>query len=227
MSFNPIMTLGQIRSTMSLEAVWNRLISELDYKDGALDQSNRVSLGDVAAINGAEDALKCLGILDWSNNLTLRQAVIGRVLLPAARRAAANTINQKVHAVISMVQRWCDGDTVDLLAQARSVQGDAWRATVAAAAAMEPAALVAAAAVTGHETAVRASKAAVTAAAMGPAARAAWEAAGAARPHTAQAAALVAAAHAAMDAGAAAAEAEAQRRDIMAAFPPVASERRR
>jgi hypothetical protein len=121
-----IFTLGTIRRHKPCKAGWVGLLTGLGVGK-AYDPDMRVSLGDVAIANGADDALWCLRCLDW-DDLEIRRAVISGVVLPAVKRAAAYTPDQRVHDCIAVLERWCAGDdTVDLTA--------VWAATRTAAAA--------------------------------------------------------------------------------------------
>lgn len=92
-----------------------------------------VSLGDIARSNGAADAWWCVRCLDWSD-IAVRRAVIG-ALLPAVRRAAVHTQDQRVHGCIASLARWQAGDdTVDLaeVAWAAWAAWEAWAVDAAA-----------------------------------------------------------------------------------------------
>lgn len=183
-------TLGDIRRHGPCKDGWERLLTGLGVGAG-YDLHMRVSLGDVAATNDAADALWCVRCLDWSD-VSVRRVVISGAVLPAVKRAAAYTTDQRVHDCIAALDRWCDGDdAVDPMAVARAA---------------------------GAERAAAAAWAALTAAeAAGFAAETAWAAwaAWAARD------AAAVAARAAEAAEAWATEHQQQRRDIIAAFPPL------
>ena len=113
---NPLLTLKTIRDAHPCANGWQRLLTGLGYSDGNYDPERAVSLGDVAAINGAADALWCVRALNWSD-LAVRRAVIRGAVLPAVKRASTHTTDTRVHRSIAYVERWCDGDdSVDLWA---------------------------------------------------------------------------------------------------------------
>ena len=86
---------------------------------------NRVlSIGDVALINGLDDALWCLQVLPPRERVA--------AIMPAVKRASSHTTDQRVHDCIAAIDRWLAGDdTVDLRASAWA----AWAAEAAQAAA--------------------------------------------------------------------------------------------
>ena len=158
------------------------------------DLDRPLTLADIARSNGAVDALWCLRLLPWAEDIALRRRVLRGVLLPACHRALRGAA---VPPYLADLDRWAAGDdAVDLRAAAAA----AWAAAAAYAA------YVAA-------YAAEASYAAAYAAAY--AAEAEWEyeaRAAKAASYAADAAAADAAAAAWED------ELEAQRIDIIAAF---------
>jgi hypothetical protein len=204
-SINLTMTLAEIREHRPCERGWKTLRANIGGARAPL--ATRVSLGDIAHSNGAADAWWGIRALDWSDETVRRQVV--SVLLLTVRRAAAHTTDERVHASVDAIQRWCDGDdSVDLKATraaARAAWAAAWTAEAWAAA-----------------DAARAARAAADAAA----AEAVWTAEAAARAaadaaDAAREAAWAAVAEADAAAAAARAETEQQRADLIAAFPPL------
>ena len=201
MNDNLTMTLAQIRERRPCENGWKTLLASLGGASTSL--ATRVSLGDIARSNGPADAWWCVRVLDWSD-ATVRRRVVS-VLLLTVRRAATHTTDERVHACIDAVQRWCDGDnSVDLESAAAEARAAAWAAARATEA---------------TTWAARAAEAAAWAAADAAEAAeaAAWAAPWAARV----AAAAEAEAAGAAGAAAWAAELEHQRADVIAAFPPL------
>ena len=207
---NPTFTLQSIRDAgpcgikRGEKGGWNKLLIGLGYSPGNYPKTALVSLGDVADINDAADSLWCIRCLDWSDAAVCR-AVIAGAVMPAVKRAAKFTKDQRVHACIAAIDKWLGGDdTVDLITAARAAAWAAWKAG-AAGAAWESAEAARAARAAWAALAARAAEAAGAA----EAAEVAWEAA-----EAAGAAEAAEAARAAEAAGR-----EQLRADIIAAFP--------
>ena len=207
---NPTFTLQSIRDAgpcgikRGEKGGWNKLLIGLGYSPGNYPKTALVSLGDVADINDAADSLWCIRCLDWSDAAVCR-AVIAGAVMPAVKRAAKFTKDQRVHACIAAIDKWLGGDdTVDLITAARAAAWAAWKAG-AAGAAWESAEAARAARAAWAALAARAAEAAGAA----EAAEVAWEAA-----EAAGAAEAAVAARAAEAAGR-----EQLRADIIAAFP--------
>ena len=132
---NQILTLGAIRDAGPCGIDRNETrtgfrlrLHSLGEPDVGYNRDRRVSLGDIAVSNGADDAWWCVRVIDWSD-VTVRRAVIA-ALLPAVRRAAAHTTDERVHSAVVAVARWVAGDdAVDLAAAGTA----AWAAARAAA----------------------------------------------------------------------------------------------
>ena len=168
---NPTFTLQSIRDAgpcgikRGEKGGWNKLLIGLGYSPGNYPKTALVSLGDVADINDAADSLWCIRCLDWSDAAVCR-AVIAGAVMPAVKRAAKFTKDQRVHACIAAIDKWLGGDdTVDLITAARAAR------------AAEAAEAVARGAAWAAWESAEAARAAGTAGAAG----AAWEAAEAAR----------------------------------------------
>ena len=124
-------TLGAIRAVNlygidrgELRTGFRKLLAYLGEPDVGWNPQRSVSLGDIAHSNGVDDAWWCVRALDWSD-VAVRRAVIA-ALLPAVRRAAAHTTDERMHSAVVAVARWAAGDdAVDLIA--------AWAAAGAAA----------------------------------------------------------------------------------------------
>lgn len=183
------LTLGAIRTKGPCHGGWEKLLRSLGYSDGRCDLTRTVTLGDIASSNGAADALWCARCLPDG----ARRDVV-RALLPAVVRVARHTRDDRVHACITTLRRWIDGQAHD--DELRKVAQSAWAKWEAGSAA-EAAALAAEAA----------------AAAASYSGRATWSAAAAA---AASWSARVAAA--ALAKGAAEAERSRQVEDIVAVF---------
>jgi hypothetical protein len=185
------MTLAEIRYHQPCEDGWRTLLASVGGARAPL--TTRVSLGDIARCSSAAEAWWSVRALDWSDD-TVRRRVVS-VLLLTVRRAAMHTTDDRVHASIEAIQRWCDGDdSVDLRAAAD-----------AAAAAAKARAADAAAAWAAARAAARAA-ALVTREVAWATREAEW------------------AANAAADAAGAEVEIEQQRSDLIAAFPPLHGE---
>ena len=120
---NPTITLAQIRAAGPCAEGWTKLLAGLGYTGGKHDPARVVSLGDVAAINDADDALWCIRFLDWSD-IAVRRAVIAGAVLPAVRRAALHTTDRRVHdGCVAPLAAWCAGDgRVDLVGAAEAAE---------------------------------------------------------------------------------------------------------
>jgi len=130
-AFNPIMTLASIRAKHPCKDGWKKLLAGLGYK-GIYDPDRVVSLGDIATINDAADAMWCVRVLDWPD-IAVRRAVIAGAVLPAIKRVSASTKDQRVHKCIAAIEKWCAGDdSVDLNAAAAAAYAAAYTATYAA-----------------------------------------------------------------------------------------------
>lgn len=104
------LTLDQIRAAGLCKSGFAKLLAGLGYMDGRYDPYRRITIGDVAAINGAPDALWCLRLVD---DPRLRV----RAIIPAVDRVAKLTTDARVHKCIAALHKWLDGDEhVDLLA---------------------------------------------------------------------------------------------------------------
>jgi hypothetical protein len=91
-------TLGMIRSHDPCEPSWRTLIRAL----GTSDPDTTLTIGDVAASNGAAAAMWCLRCIEDPR-------VRVRAVLPAVKRASRHTTDQRVHDCIAMIDRWLDG----------------------------------------------------------------------------------------------------------------------
>ena len=124
---NPLITLAQIRAQHPCESGWRKVLAAYGP-----DLDTAISLGDIAASNGAEDALWCVQCLDWSD-VAVRRAVI-RAIMPGVRRAAVHTDDARVGDCIAAIDRWLAGDDAVELAAAWDAARDAARAAARAAA---------------------------------------------------------------------------------------------
>jgi hypothetical protein len=122
-------TLGQIRDAGPCgvrvsEGVtptgFGKLLIGLGEPHVGYNRDRVVTIGDVAIINGMDDALWCLRCVDD------RRARV-RAIMPAVRRVSKFTTGSRVHACIAAIDRWLAGnDTVDL--QEASDAARSWRA---------------------------------------------------------------------------------------------------
>lgn len=121
------MSLADIREAGPCSQGWTKFLRHLGYEGGAYDPDRRVTLGDIAASNGAPDAWWCVRCLDLTNLMVRRRVV--RALLPACRRAAASTTDTRVAACLDAVDRWTESDdTIDLPAAAAGAYAAAYEA---------------------------------------------------------------------------------------------------
>ena len=202
------LTLQSIRNSGPCKDGWAKLLKSI----GTDDMTTRIGIGDVLLSNGRADALWCLRALQPRERVSL--------VMPAVKRASAYTTDQRVHALITVIDRWLAGDdTVDLKSAAAAYAAAAYAAADAYAA---RAATYAARAATyaAHAAAADAAHAAAAYAAHAAAADAAAAYAAAAYA-AADAYAARAATYAAHAAYADAAEIEAQCDDIMRMSPPL------
>lgn len=134
-------TLGSIRAARPCEDGWVKLLKSLGYSDGRYDPDRLVTLGDIAHRNGVQDALWCARCLPEAAHRDLVRAI-----LPAVERASAHTDDSRVHECVATIERWLDGEIVDLAASADAATWAAraawaaWAARAAASAAAQAAA---------------------------------------------------------------------------------------
>jgi hypothetical protein len=159
-------TLGMIRSHEPCESGWRTLIQGL----GTSNPDTILTIGDVAAINGAADAMWCLRCVDDPRVRT-------RAVLPAVKRASVHTADQRVHDCIATIDRWLDGKASDAELRAARAAAAAAKAAVTTAAHASP---FAAAAYAAHAAAGASAAAATTYAAYAATTSATYAAAAAA-----------------------------------------------
>ena len=137
-----MITLQQIRDKRPCREGWAKLLVCLGGTSGNYDPDRQVTLGDVAASNGAADAWWCVRCLDTTDAMLRRRIV--RALLPACRRVATHTTDARVAYCLAAVARWVEGDdAVDLKTAARAARAAARAARAAARAARAAAAYTA------------------------------------------------------------------------------------
>jgi hypothetical protein len=207
------MTLKSIRDFGPCKEGWEKLLRHLGYANGSFDPERRVSLGDIAISNDAADALWCVRCLNWKD-VEIRRAIIGGVVLPAAKRASVHATDKRVHDCISMIEKWLDGDEQVNLHDAANAAGYA----AAAAYAAVDSASAGSASYTAAAAYATAAYAAPTNAAAQAAAAAAADVAYAAHSSANVADAHSAAAHAAVFA---VTERERQKQDLISLSPPL------
>jgi hypothetical protein len=111
-----LITLQQIRDQRPCEEGWKTLLTSLGNPK---DLSLRVSIGDIAKSNGAQDALWC------SRCITDRRFVVS-LIVPAVKRASVHTTDSRVHECVLAVEKWLAGDdSVNLNAAAAAADAAA------------------------------------------------------------------------------------------------------
>lgn len=109
-----LITLQQIRDCSIPGEGWAKL---LDALGNPSDLSMKVSFGDIAKSNGAQDAMWCLRALDWHDAANRRFA--SSLVMPSIRRASKRTTDKQTHDCIKAIETWLKGDdSVDLVAAA-------------------------------------------------------------------------------------------------------------
>jgi len=127
MTENCLLTIGAIRAARPYRSSWQKVLAANGDQEPA--DNIVVSLGDVAHLLGAQDAMWEIRALDFKN-VVIRRKVVA-VLLLSVKRAAKHTQDARVANCIAAVDAWVDGDaTVDLHATARAA---AWAEAEAAA----------------------------------------------------------------------------------------------
>lgn len=97
-----LITLQQIRDKSPCQSGWKKLLTTLG---NPTDLSIKVSIGDVAKSNGAQDALWCLRCVNDRRFST-------SLVLPAVRRASTHTTDTRVHECIALLGQFVDGQPV-------------------------------------------------------------------------------------------------------------------
>ncbi len=119
---NPLMTLFDIYDYNPCEDSWGQFLTALGQGDfseiesieetlGKFDPELEVSLGDIALVLGAADALWCLPVLDWED-VALRKTVVAGVLLPIVERTKLYTNDKRIDEIIDVLRKWCEGKDV-------------------------------------------------------------------------------------------------------------------
>ncbi|MDB4301987.1 hypothetical protein N9924_00320 [bacterium] len=200
------LTLQEIRDHSPCQLGWKKLTKAVGN-----DMTTKLSIGDVVLSNGLDDALWCFRCLDPRKRVA--------AIIPAVKRAAVHSKDQRVHDCVKDIEKWLAGDnSINLYAAEAAADAAAWSASWALRAARS--------ALWAARTAAWAALAAASAvgeAAGSAAVNAAVEAARAALA----AADAVAVGDAAVDAARAAREAawaeerELQKSDLLKMFPPM------
>ena len=100
-------TLAQLRACYPCEDGWTKLLTGLGKKRRD-NKDLLISIGDIAMVNGASDAM-------WSLRALPDRRMIIRAVMPAVIRASAHTTDARVHDCIAAIQQWLNGDdSVDL-----------------------------------------------------------------------------------------------------------------
>ena len=118
------LTLQQIRDHSPCQSGWKKLTKAVGN-----DMTTKLSIGDVVLSNGLDDALWCFRCLDPRKRVA--------AIMPAVKRAAVHSKDQRVHDCVEDIEKWLAGDnSINLLA----VESAAWAAAESAWAAAESAA---------------------------------------------------------------------------------------
>ena len=97
-----LITLQQIRDKSLSQDGWEKLLSSLG---NPTDLSMKVSFGDIAKSNSAQDALWCLRCID-----DRRFAV--SLVLPSVTRASKHTTDKRVHDCVALLHKFVAGQKV-------------------------------------------------------------------------------------------------------------------
>ena len=116
------MNLQDIYNCKPCEDRWDHLLAGIEsYQDTASRfpagflLSQEISLGDVAVINGASDAIWCIRAMNWKD-IAVRRKFISRVLSPACKRVSRYTGDSQIDISLKDLQYWCAGNkNIDLV----------------------------------------------------------------------------------------------------------------
>ena len=97
-----LITLQQIRDHHPCSEGWRKLLTSLGNPS---NMTMKVSIGDIAKSNGAQDAIWCTRCLPESERINIIRAI-----LPSVKRAVTYTTDKRVHDCINAIERWCAGD---------------------------------------------------------------------------------------------------------------------
>jgi len=191
------LTLQEIRDHSPCQSDWKKLTKAVGN-----DMTTKLSIGDVVISNGLDDgALWCLRCLD------LRKRVAA--IIPAVKRAAVHSKDQRVHDCVKDIEKWLAGDNSINLYAAWAAAGSAARTAAGSAEGSHAERIAAWSAARAARTAAWAAAADAAAVdAAGSAARAAASAVGEAAGSAARTAAW-------------AEERELQKSDLLKMFPPM------
>ena len=122
------LTLQEIRDHSPCQSGWKKLTKAVGN-----DMTTKLSIGDVVLSNGLDDALWCFRCLDPRKRVA--------AIMPAVKRAAVHSKDQRVHDCVKDIEKWLAGDdSINLFA----VESEARAAAESARAAAESAAWAAA-----------------------------------------------------------------------------------
>ena len=126
------LTLQEIRDHSPCQSGWKKLTKAVGN-----DMTTELSIGDVVISNGLEDALWCFRCLDPRKRVA--------AIIPAVKRAAVHSKDQRVHDCVKDIEKWLAGDnSIDLpaveSAARAAADSAAWAAESAARAAVRAAA---------------------------------------------------------------------------------------
>ena len=91
------LTLQEIRDHSPRQSGWKKLTKAVGN-----DMTTALSIGDVVLSNGLDDALWCLRCLETKKRVA--------AIMPAVKRAAVHSKDQRVHDCVKDIEKWLDGD---------------------------------------------------------------------------------------------------------------------
>ena len=114
------LTLQEIRDHSPCQLGWKKLTKAVGN-----DMTTALSIGDVVLSNGLDDALWCLRCLETKKRVA--------AIMPAVKRAAVHSKDQRVHDCVKDIEKWLAGDdSINLFAvesEARAAaESEAWAA---------------------------------------------------------------------------------------------------
>ena len=115
------LTLQEIRDHSPCQSGWKKLTKAVGN-----DMTTKLSIGDVVLSNGLDDALWCFRCLET------KKRVAG--IIPAVKRAAVHSKDQRVHDCVKDIENWLAGDnSINLFAVESAAWAAAWAAAESAA----------------------------------------------------------------------------------------------
>ena len=111
------LTLQEIRDHSPCQLGWKKLTKAVGN-----DMTTKLSIGDVVLSNGLDDALWCFRCLDPRKRVA--------AIIPAVKRAAVHSKDQRVHDCVKDIEKWLAGDnSINLYAAEAAADAAAWSAS--------------------------------------------------------------------------------------------------